>query len=147
MNYKQEALINKYICYTRKTELKRKKHIPKFLCRQQHMPVPFSTYIDKHQHTPNALSAFLGVSKHMQMQSQHFSVRNNTCKVKFTYLGKHQHMQNALSTFLSKQQHTTNSPLTSFGKHDPCEIASRYVHSTYHYRSWVSRRCYWRRRC
>jgi hypothetical protein len=66
MNYKQEALIKKYTCYTRKTELKRKMHIPKFLCRHQYMPVPLSTYIDKHQQPSNALSAFLGVSKHLQ---------------------------------------------------------------------------------
>jgi len=54
MNYIQEALINKYICYTRKTEHKKKMHIPKFLCRHQYMPVRLSTYIDKHQHTSNA---------------------------------------------------------------------------------------------
>jgi len=39
------------------------------------MPVQLSTYIDKHQYTSNVLSAFLGISKHMQKQSQHFSTK------------------------------------------------------------------------
>jgi hypothetical protein len=79
MNYKQEALINKYICYTRKTELKRKMRSLKFLCRHQYMPVRLSTYIDKHQHTSNALSGFLGISKHMR-------------NAMTTFLGIKQHM-------------------------------------------------------